>query len=310
MGGTERLVHIHGGRHLLDRLAAAGVPGQRLEWNDPVCSGPTPAGLTADAWYQTRADHLAGMPGAPDAATIAADLRAQDAALSAIPADHEIVIWSGAELYCQAITMRLLATVGARPGPLSLVEADRPGQPCPLGALTPSQLNDAFAARRPLDAVAAALARRAWAAFTAPDAGPLLALRSVDTSALPFLRDALERHLADLPDGGTGLSTTETRILETLSAGPLALAPLLAALASREQRPWHTDSIVALTLRRLAQNQPLVEEQQGAWALTRRGRDVLAGYEVWRAQRWLGGMFITGRDDDDPDDDDADAPVN
>jgi hypothetical protein len=306
--GRASLVHVHGGRALLDRLAAAGLPGDRLEWCDPVCSGPTPAGLADDEWYRTRAEHLRACAEAGDAAPIEARLRAQDLELAAVAPGAEIAIWAGPELYCQAILMRLLVLLAARSGsgPITLVEpGDHPRlRGCTLAGREPGELRAAFDARRSATAAAFALARRAWDAFTRPGARPLARLVATDTSALPYLGAALGRHLADLPDGATGLSTTETYALEVLRAGPHDPGALLAAVAAREARPWLTDAMLGETLRRLGgTDAPLVARaESGAFSLTRRGDDVLAGYDTWTAERWLGGIHIGAPGAEDEDD--------
>jgi hypothetical protein len=298
--GRASIVHVHGGSVLLEHLAAAGLPGERLEWCDPVCAGPTPAGLGPTAWYATRAAYLARDRGEVDA--VAARLRAQDEALAAIPAEAEVVIWSGPELFCQAILMRLLVLLDERaPRPrVSLVEGgDQAGDKgCGLGHLAAPSLRAAFAARRSAGTKERALAVAAWEAFTAPGARALAALVKTDFSALPYLQAALQRHLADLPDGGTGLSTTETHLLQALQPGPLDRGALMKAIADREPRPWLTDVLLAETLDRLGGGSaPLVTLSGELVTLSRRGDDVLAGYDTWNAERWHGGILI-GRDDE------------
>ena len=310
------VVHVHGGSILLERLRAAQIPGRRLEWCDPVASGPTPAGLTADRWYRTRAEYLASSP--TEIPRIEGQLRQQDEALLSVPADAELVIWSGPELFCQAILMRMLSLLeergegrggertGAGPA-VSLVDpGDQPKSPgCGLTSLDAQQLRTAFDARRPVTAEARALARRAWQAFTAPSARALVDLLSEDTSALPHLGPALRRHLEDLPDGATGLSTTEARLLEALETGPLALGDLHAALAARESRPFLTDGQLEEIVRRLGvASAALVSvDDAGLVHLTARGGAVLAGHDFWSAERWHGGIHIRPDDDDgeDPD---------
>jgi hypothetical protein len=302
-----QVVHVHGGRHLLDHLAAAGVPGQLLEWCDPVCVGPTPP-IEGDAWYRARAAHLAGGL-APDLPSTEARLRAQDQALAAIPGGSEVVLWVGPELFCQSILIRLLVLLGGRSDlTLSRVDpGDQPGDPgCGLGNLAAPALHALAAGRETITPDALALARRAWAAFTAPTAGPLVELvaQDPDLAALPHLAAALERHLADLPDGALGLSTTELRVLQALEAGPLDRLALFRAVAAREARPFLTDTMLDELLVRLGRPDrlgggPLVEASPAdQLAITTRGRDVLAGYEVWDAERWHGGIHI-GVDEED-----------
>ena len=310
------IVHVHGGSILLDHLAAAGIPGERLEWCDPLCAGPAPAGVTGAAWYRLRAEYLAQEAGAPaasgDIGKLEDRLRDQDRALEAIPATTEAVIWAGPELFCQTVLMRLLVLLGQRQPrpPISLVDpGDQPGDKgCGLGNLDAQGLRAAFARRRPIGDAELRLAARAWAAFTAPVAAPLVALVRDDPRELPHLSAALARHLQDLPDGATGLSTTETWLLQALESAPQDRAALLRELAAREARPWVTDSRLDEILRRLSgSDRPgaggLVEESQepstpaGQLSLTRRGHDVLLGYDFWNAERWHGGIRI-GRDQD------------
>lgn len=296
---SRPIVQVHGGSALLERVRAAGLPGQRLEWCDPVCGGPTPR-VEREAWYPLRAAYLAA-PG--DAPAVEARLRAQDAALAAIPAASEIVIWSGPELFCQSILMRLLVLIGARVDrpAISLVDpGDQPGQPgCGLTAIDDDGLRALFAGRRTIGEAEIDLAQEAWHVFTAPGARPMVAFLAGDTRALPHLGAALDRHLHDLPDGGTGLSTTETSLLQALESGPLDRASLLTAIARREARPWLTDTLLEETLHRLSGgNGALVGFAGNDIALTARARAVLAGYEVWQAERWLGGIHI-GLDDEE-----------
>jgi hypothetical protein len=310
----DLLVHVHFGRALLDRLAGAGLPGQRLEASDPVCDGPTPGDVDPNVWYQVRAAHLHASPGAPPAAAIEADLRAQDEALAAAALRAEVVLWAGPELYCQVSLVRALARLGelAPPPRLSLVDpGDHAGSPgCGLTARSDEELRALFAARRPVEDDVLALAARAWSAYTAPSARPLVALCRDDLRALPHLRAALLRHLEDLPDGATGLSTTETKLLQALEAGPLPVGELLRALARTEDRPFLTDTMLGHILRRLgAGPAPLVTvEDADEVLLTAQGRDVLHGHAFWSAERWHGGVHI--RREEDEMDDGGPPPAN
>ena len=312
------VVHVHGGSLLLERLRQANLPGRLLEWCDPVASGPTPAGLSPERWYRKRASYLASSP--TDVTSIESDLRRQDHALLSIPATDEVVIWAGPELFCQALLMRMLVLLHqavADTGNLghrrvSLVDpGDQPGSPgCGLTSLDAAALRAAFDQRRPVTAEAVSLARRAWEAFTAPVARPLADLVLADTSALPHLGAALERHLADLPDGATGLSTTETRLLQALEPGPLPLLDLHRTLAALEARPFLTDVQLEEVVRRLgvAAGALVTVDSEARVHLTPRGRAVLVGHDFWSAERWHGGIHIRPEDDEPADDGEVNHP--
>ena len=312
------VVHVHGGSLLLERLRQANFPGRLLEWCDPVASGPTPAGLSPDQWYRKRASYLATSP--TDVTAIESVLRRQDQALMSIPASDEVVIWVGPELFCQALLMRMLVLLHQSGGDagdrgsrrVSLVDpGDQPGSPgCGLTSLDAAALRTAFDQRLPMTAEALSLARKAWEAFTAPVARPLADLLRGDTSALPHLGAALERHLADLPDGATGLSTTETRLLQSLERGPLSLVDLHRTLAAGEARPFLTDVQLEEVVRRLgvAAGALVTVDAEARVHLTARGRAVLLGHDFWSAERWHGGIHIRPEDDEPADDGEVIAP--
>ena len=219
-----------------------------------------------------------------------------------------MVLWVGPELFCQSILMRLLVLLQPRGADLevSLVDpGDQPGDKgCGLGNLGPEALREALAARVAASSDAFALAARAWAAFTAPTADALVQLvaQDPDLSALPHLGTALLRHLDDLPDGALGLSTTELRLLQALEAGPQqaqgaaagAGRPGGAPVPDRRRAGRGADppGWTRSPGRRAADRDPARRPFRLRVAITARGRDVLAGYEVWDADRWHGGIHI------------------
>jgi hypothetical protein len=304
---SEDIVHVHGGSMLLEQIAAAGIAGARLTWCDPVAFGPTPAGLTEDAWYETRARYLVGLTSDLQVADVSAGLRRQDRDLREAAAGKQLVIWAGPELFCQAILVRILVLLEGRAEAeaITLVDpGDQPGLPgCGLGQQPPQGLAALFEGRRPLDPRAFTLAARCWAAYTAPGARRLAALVADEDAgwdSLPQLRAALARHLADLPDGATGLSTTESRVLQALDGKPAPVRrnDLFYAVAAREARPFLTDTMLDEILLRLGGAQPaagtplVTLHPDGTVELGARGRDVLAGHDFWSAERWHGGIWI------------------
>jgi hypothetical protein len=113
------VLHVHGGSIVLDKLRAAGLPGEFLEWVDVLCQGPTPAAVDHAAWLDVRGaflDVAYGGTGGPARPRLAA----QDATLArALTTHDEIVLWFSADWFCQAILVCLLATRLAPTSPLS-----------------------------------------------------------------------------------------------------------------------------------------------------------------------------------------------
>jgi hypothetical protein len=304
------MIHVHGGSHLLENIARAGIPGERLEWKEVLCQGPTPAGLAGDAWYALRASFLAGIAESP-VDEIAASLAAQDAELLRATGHGEIVLWFGPELFCQAILVRLLAhfsRVDLGRTRLSLISIDRyPGlddqRSCTVSQLSGDQLTDVFS-RRPLVTTAQlAEARRAWDAMGAATPEPLAAFVRDGNGSLPFLRPALRRLLAELPDIRSGLGRTEQLILDALAHGSRKVGDVFVAANQPEPRKWITDTILIDQLRRMAEPKPLVEIKTNGGGMmgaevrrTTTAEEVMAGRDAIGLRgidRWVGGTHLT-----------------
>src|SRR5262249_10879701 len=129
-GRMTRIVHIHGGSVLLDRIADSGIEGDSLEWCDVFLFGPTPAGVSADEWYDLRARALEELGGPLQGVSYRDRLVAQDRALAAAADDRdaEIVLWFGPELFCQTIQIALLSRLAGRPRVSLISPGDMPGK--------------------------------------------------------------------------------------------------------------------------------------------------------------------------------------
>jgi hypothetical protein len=88
----------------------------------------------------------------------------------------------------------------------------------------------------PLDAAMITSASAAWSAWRAPTPVPWRTLMD-QPAALPCLAPVIPRLLAELPDGGTGLSLTQTRILRLVASGAAAI--ILEIIGAWE--PLHGD---------------------------------------------------------------------
>ena len=113
----------------------------------------------------------------------------------------------------------------------------------------------------------------------------------MDWTPLPYLADALRRHLQERPAPGDGLAASERLVLRALAQS--APSPF-AAVAAAEARPWLTDTIYAAILRRLASGSaPLVTLGAAGPQPTPRAHEVLAGRDRWATPpRWNGGVRL------------------
>jgi hypothetical protein len=300
-----RVIHITNGDSTRLGLERSGVPGEFHSWHDVLHSGPTPAGLARDEWRRTRAAHLAsGDPAGVE--WILKDYERGDAALARWREFDEMVFWFEHDLYDQLILIHhldWLSRIDDRGATrFSLVCRDTY-----LGPLPPEAFMPLFERRQPIADAQVRLGREAWAAFCAPDPMWLETIVGGNTSPLPYLAGALQRHFEDYPSTRNGLSRSEAQILEAVDGGHTAPGELFAASTRREARVFMGDSTFWTIVEGLATcARPLLlldvrprpdRLPEGSVAITATGRDVRAGRVDHVAlngiDRWMGGVHLT-----------------
>jgi hypothetical protein len=135
-------------------------------------------------------------------------------------------------------------------------------------------------------------------------------------SLLPFLGNALLRHLQQFPSVTNGLSRTQKQILEATASGDRTTAEIFWQQSEREESPFMGDSVIWQYLHEFCTSrEPLLEvTNRSSFAfpeqcqnreeflaqqlrLTDRGRNILQDREDWIAingiDRWLGGVHLT-----------------
>lgn len=137
-----------------------------------------------------------------------------------------------------------------------------------------------------------------------------------DTSSLPFLSDALRRHLEQFPSTFNGLNRLENEIVQVISRGHTKLGDIFSQASEMEERPYFGDTQFYYYLDQLAQARfPLLRvEGPGSiprwnpprdfarWNiyLTERGYKVLGGDQDWiqlnGIDRWVGGVHLFGNE--------------
>lgn len=314
------MLHITNGDSAAGTLAQAGLGGSVLPWRDILHEGPVPAALSAEALRALRARFIADC-GWGDYAGVLADFAARDATLAGSRACSEVVLWFEHDLYDQLQLIQLLdwfaqQTPAAPALSLICIEAfpgvaDFSG----LGQLNAAQLASLFPRRRRVSDAQLRLGAAAWRAFRAPDPTAIETLVGEETTALPFLADALRRHLEQFPAQDDGLNRTERQILGAIRAGARTPVEIFQAEERHEERRFMGDWPVWRYLVGLcAGAEPLAaREDSGAFlaqaggrpdaaflaqrlTLTTAGEAVLRGERAWRgaggAARWLGGVRL------------------
>ena len=157
----------------------------------------------------------------------------------------------------------------------------------------------AHAARADVGPRALAAGVAAWRALASDDPRVLEAAAAAPAGGVPFLDEALRRHLHRFPSSVNGLNEIEEEALRVLAAGALAFPELFAAVTAVEpiQRHGMGDLQLLGDLRALASGEaPLVEDDGGRWRLTAAGHETRAGRRdrvtALGIDRWLGGVHL------------------
>ena len=318
-----RFLHVANGTCATSLIEAAGIPGARSIWADPLYEGPVPGEVSDAELLDVRRRYLAG----PAEVTFAAwrghdpsldpvnDMRRWRAVVEQHEAYDELILWFEHDLFDQLNLIQLLTwTRGRLPPdkPVTLVCIGAfPGRPDfkGLGELTPDELASLLETRQRVGDSQFDLAGRAWRAFREPTPEALDALRQSDTSALPYLAAAVARFLQEYPWTIDGLSRTERRLLE-LADGGIALREAFPRMHAGEHAYYVTDGTLAMLAESLSLAAPplltldlagAASERglQGIISLTDTGRSVLTGgldrVATCGVDRWLGGVHVHGR---------------
>lgn len=305
---------ITNGDSAVTRLHNAGVTAEILPWRDVLHDGPVPAMDALERLSAIRANFIAADLGL-GAEEVATEFRSRDAAIRRHGDYERVEIWLEHDLYDQLQLIQILDFFhqeGRLEG-LYLVQSDDY-----LGTLATGAMRKLAGTATPVTAEQQRLARRAWLAFTAQTPHALAALAGDDLAPLPFLKAALRRLLAELPDPVMGLTLTEERVLWRLRRRGATTGELFRHVAGRDQARFLGDASFFRRLDGLAfTKRPLIEGLPGLSqdycglsrpagyadfaranvSLTRTGRSVLMGRldhrVVNHSDHWVGGTHVS-----------------
>ena len=303
------MLHILNGETTEGLLAQTSIRGERFSVRDALIAGPAPA-VNGIEWRRLRAKHLATAYGVA-VAQCESDLARQQEVFESFNDYKEVTLWFESDLFCQSNLLYVLDWCGYSElrAKLSLICIDGfPGRPNfrGLGELTPEELASLFDKRLQVTTAQLELAARAWQAYRSRDPRALESLLQTDTSALPFLEDALRLQLARFPSVRNGLNRIEGTGLALVRAGVTRFVDLFARFTAAEPGYGLGDAQLWNALRQLTQGKsPLlldVSESEAMWehllAITDTGRAVLSGaadrVSLNGIDDWLGGVHLQG----------------
>jgi hypothetical protein len=298
-------LHITNGESVVCGFEDAGLEGDYLSWIDLLYEGPVPT-ADLDELAPIRARFHTGAAGRSYEAVLA-DFRARDDSLKAFRRHVEVVLWFEHDLTDQLQLIQLLgwfAHEDLDTVRLSLINVDAHPAVRPfygLGQLSGRQLADMLPARKPVSAGQLSLGHRAWTAFCAREPLAWCELLTTDLSALPFLENAVRRHLQEYPSVQNGLSRTDAQILRAAAAGSVTRRQIFQASQDAEPAPFMGDSSVYDRIDRLAAGPaPALDKiPMDTFSINQHGRALLANTadlvgSVGGIDSWLGGVHLAG----------------
>lgn len=312
------MLHLHNGDSSADIARQSTMPGEHFAWREALIEGPTPAGIEDEEWRRVRAKHLAESYGV-DRDKCERELLDQEQTLARFPEHDEVVLWFEHDLFCQTNLLYLLNWFAQRDlgkTKLSLIcIGEFPGKPNfrGLGELNSEQMASLLPSRHELLNADLKLATTAWQAYRSPDPTAIEELVATDTSALPFVGRAFQRHLARFPSLRNGLGRIEDRGLELIHNGFKNFVDLFSRFGDAEPVYGLGDSQFSLALRRMSDAKaPLITRGNGdnhklsseemdrtAFEITESGEAVLKGradfVELNGIDIWLGGVHLAGK---------------
>jgi hypothetical protein len=311
------MLHILNGDSTAGILKQSGVQGEMLSWREALMAGPTPQNLSHDQWIDVRAKHL------PEAYEVAFDNCKKDlstlyAGLQTFSQHDEVALWFEHDLFCQVNLIHVLDWFSRQnlgKTKLNLIcIGEFPGRENfrGLGELSPQQLASLFDRRREVSSAEKNLAAEAWAAYCSSNPQELVNFLEKDTSALPFLKAALLKHLARFPSVRNGLGRIENKALELIANGVNEFQSLFPVFGNAEPVYGLGDAQFWNDLQRMIKVKhplfthtnmqdvkPAAENAvplKALFALTEPGRAVLNGQSDFIAlngiDQWLGGVYL------------------
>lgn len=289
------MLHIRPGDDILPKLKEAGLPGEFIRWADALCQGPTPAGLPQEGWRTLRARFAAENGYLPFDKALPF-LAEQDQNLERFREHDRVLLWFEHDLFCQINLIYLLDWFSRQKLGKTKLFLICIGKH--LGHLSGEELTRLFGTEHEVTAAELDLARRAWSAFCSPDPTGIERLLRDGTAPLPFLHDALLRHLQEFPSRKNGLNLTEQWALEVIASGENRPDRIFRKVNRREKVFWMTDLIFYAALKRLTAGPSPLLTTERMFEITGSGRAVLAGdtdsIGLNGIDRRLGGVHLHG----------------
>ena len=219
------VLHITNGDSAANILKNSRLNGDTLPWRDTMHYGPFPGELNLDEVSKVRAAYFAKQL-EEEPIDIERDFKLRNEHLKAANRYQEVVLWYEHDLLDQLQILQLLDWFGQNQdqiNTLSLICIDHFDGIKPfrgLGQLNSEQMASLYESRIKITQAELTLAQKGWASFRSSHPTELESfIQTNELRPLPFLEDALQRHLLEYPHTNDGLTQTERQLLALIASG-------------------------------------------------------------------------------------------
>ena len=288
-GTAREHLHIQCGDSSAAALKASGVPGEVLVWREIYIEGPVPGAVADDEWRRTRAEFFTSFGVSFNGALAGINQRYRR--LEQAAAYDEVILWFDACMFDQTIMAHVIELASRLELPdtrLSLICISDRG----LGEVPVDELPALFDTRHEITIAEKELAQCAWAAFTSENPQDIERLLRQDCSALPFLADALARHLQQFPSTADGLSRLQRQVLQAVAGGQSKLGAIFMQVSSMEEQAFLGDTSLWSCMDDMATCTVPLLEIRGPGSIRRPIDDPLTGIDRWTVQITAAGRKV------------------
>lgn len=310
----KNTLHIRCGSDIRDTLIEAGFIGDFLEFADPFCQGPV-SDLSHDDFIKSRAQFISEAYVIPYDEILERQQSAYDD-LKNIGSYKDVTLWFEHDTYDQLILMYLLNHLSNLDTieNINLICIDHMPDVdhfIGLGQLSPDQLRWLWDRKKtPLTSAHLQLGESAWGALVNPDPNGFCKIaQSAKELAVAPMKNAMKRHLKQLPSVCNGLSLTQQLTLEIISENEgISGAHLFQKLMNeKEPLPYLGDMMFWYELSDLNRcSKPLfnISSMTDPWperrlTISDMGREILSGnidyLDLYLSTRWVGAIEISGQ---------------
>ena len=216
-------LHITNGDSAATIIESCGLGGDVLPWRDPMHHGPFPSGLSFEQLSLERVKYLSG-----DTSITAGDhhaLSERDRVLFNSAEYDAVTLWFEHDLLDQLQILQLLnwfaglEHIDVELTMICINQFAGINNFRGLGQLTSAQMLSLFSQRTKVTQVQLESAQAYWLAFCLDEPLSLLALLKAtrESSELPFMSAALQRHCQEFPWISDGLTRTERQIINLVN---------------------------------------------------------------------------------------------